>query len=329
MKRALLLLLLLLGFASPAAGHEARPAYLELRQTGADTYDVLWKVPGRGDNLRLGLYVELPDDAVNLVEPRERLVDGIYTARWSFRRPGGLVGGRIAIRGLESTLTDVLVREERLDGTTQVTRIEPAASSFVVQASPDRYEIARTYTVLGIGHILGGVDHLLFVLALVLIVGHRWTMLLKTVTSFTIAHSITLALAALGFVYVPQAPVEAVIALSIVFVASEILHQRAGRQGLTARYPWIVAFVFGLLHGFGFAGALSEVGLPQNEIPLALFLFNVGVEIGQLVFVTAAIAVIAILERLPLKWPQWVPNLPPYAIGGLATFWLLQRISLF
>ena len=329
MKAALQFLLLLLAFATPAAAHEARPAYLELRQTGADTYDVLWKVPGRGDKLRLGLYVELPDDAVNLEEPRERLADGVYTARWSIKRPGGLVGGRIAIKGLSSTLTDVLVREERLDGTTQVTRVEPSAPSFVVQASPDRYDIAHTYTVLGIGHILGGVDHLLFVLALVLIVGHRWTMLLETITSFTIAHSITLALAALGFVYVPQAPVEAVIALSIVFVASEILHQRAGRPGLTARYPWIVAFVFGLLHGFGFAGALNEVGLPQNEIPLALFLFNVGVEIGQLLFVAVAIAVIAIIQRVPVRWPGWMPKLPPYAIGGLATFWLIQRISLF
>ena len=167
---------------------------------------------------------------------------------------------------------------------------------------------------------------MLFVLALLLIVGHHWGLLFKTITAFTMAHSITLALATLGFVHVPGAPVEAVIALSIMFVAAEILHTRSGYPGLTARAPWVVAFTFGLLHGFGFAGALAEVGLPQNAIPLALLLFNVGVEIGQLMFVAAAVVFITLLVRIPVKWPGWAGAIPPYAIGGMAMFWVIQRL---
>ncbi len=309
--------------------HEVRPAYLELRQTGAETYDVLWKVPGSGDNLRLGLYVELPADCTDLTEPRASMVNNAFSERWTVKRAGGLTGGMINIAGLTSTMTDVLVRLESLDGTTQITRLTPSTPSFVVEASPGALAVARTYLVLGVEHILGGVDHLAFVLALLLIVGRRWGLLLKTITAFTVAHSITLALATLGFVHVPAAPVEAVIALSIMFVASEILHTRAGRPGLAARAPWVVAFTFGLLHGFGFAGALTEVGLPQNSIPLALLLFNVGVKIGQLVFVAVAVGFIAALSRLRLTWPKWAEAIPPYAIGSLAMFWVIQRIAAF
>lgn len=329
MKAALRIVALLLAMAAGAAAHEVRPAYLELRQSGQDTYDVLWKVPAQGENLRLALYVELPSGCTNVTEPRAAMINHAFAERWTVHRPGGLAGGTIHIAGLAATVTDVLVRLERLDGTAQVTRLTPAAPSFVVEEAPGPWAVARTYFALGFEHILSGIDHLLFVLALLLIVGRRWGLLLKTITAFTIAHSVTLALATLGLVRVPQAPIEAAIALSIMFVASEILHTRAGRPGLTARAPWIVALAFGLLHGFGFAGALTEVGLPQKSIPLALLLFNLGVEAGQLLFVAVAVAFMALLSRLCVTWQRWMEMAPPYAIGGLAMFWVIQRVAGF
>jgi hydrogenase/urease accessory protein HupE len=332
MKRALLLFIFLAAFASGLSAHEVRPAYLELRQTGPETYDVLWKVPGLGENLRLGLYVELPAGCTNLTEPRASMVNNAYTERWTLKSAGGLTGGTIHIAGLASTMTDVLVRLERLDGTTQVTRLTPSAPSFVVEAAPRALQVARTYLVLGVEHILGGIDHLLFVLALLILVkGTR--RLIATVTAFTLAHSLTLAGATLGFVHVPGRPVEAAIALSIVFVAAEIIHSRRGVTGLTERFPWIVAFTFGLLHGFGFASALNEVGLPQSAIPVALLFFNVGVEIGQLLFIASVFTVIAlarqITRRIGMSQPAWAWRVPPYAIGSVAAFWIIQRIAAF
>ncbi len=314
--------------AAPAFAHEVRPAYLELRQTGPDTYDVLWKVPGLGENLRLGLYVELPAGSKNVTEPRGAMVNNAFTERWAVKRAGGLIGGTIQIAGLTATMTDVLVRLERLDGTTQVTRLTPSAPSFVVEAAPRALAVARTYLVLGVEHILGGIDHLLFVLALLILVkGTR--RLIATVTAFTIAHSLTLAAATLAFVHVPGPPVEASIALSIVFVAAEIAHGVQGRPGLTARWPWVVAFTFGLLHGFGFAGALSEIGLPQNAIPLALFFFNVGVELGQLLFIGGFAIAAMLAARARIRGPRWTELTPAYAIGGIAMFWVIQRIAAF
>ena len=163
-------------------------------------------------------------------------------------------------------MTDVLVRIENLDGTTQVTRVTPSSPSFVVAAAPSALEVCRTYLVLGVEHILFGVDHLLFVLALLILV-KGWRKLVGTITAFTVAHSITLAAATLGFVHVPSKPVEATIALSIVFVACEIVHRRQGRSGLTEMWPWVIAFSFGLLHGLGFASALREVGLAAKRHP--------------------------------------------------------------
>jgi hydrogenase/urease accessory protein HupE len=171
---------------------------------------------------------------------------------------------------------------------------------------------------------LGGIDHLLFVLALLILVTNTRT-LIWTITAFTAAHSLTLAAATLGLVQVPQAPVEAVIALSIMFVASEIVHVSQGRPGLTQRRPWIVAFVFGLLHGFGFAGALNEIGLPEQSIPLALLLFNVGVELGQLGFIGAVLLTYAILNNYVHKLPQWANQIPAYLIGSVAAYWTIER----
>ncbi len=189
-------------------------------------------------------------------------------------------------------------------------------------------DAARRYLALGVEHILMGIDHLLFVLALLLIVRDGW-MLVKTITAFTVAHSLSLGLAALGFVNVPPGPTEAVIALSILFLAVEVVHKRQGKFGLTERAPWIVAFLFGLFHGLGFAGALTEVGLPEHAIPLALFMFNVGVETGQILFVCGVLAVAAALRRVPVAWPAGSWRLMPYTIGSLAAFWTIQRVFSF
>ena len=319
-------------FASGAFAHEVRPAYLELRETEPETYEALWKVPGLGEDMRLGLYVELPAACTNVTEPRASMFNNAYTERWPVRCAGGLTGGTIEIAGLPATMTDVLVRLERLDGTTQVTRLTPSAPSFVVEAVPSATQVARTYLALGVEHILGGIDHLLFVLALLILVkGTR--RLIATVTAFTLAHSVTLAGATLGFVHVPGPPVEAAIALSIVFVAAEIVHGRQGSAGLTQRFPWVVAFTFGLLHGFGFAGALNAVGLPQSAIPVALLFFNLGVEIGQLLFIGAVFTVIAlarqVARRIAAPRPAWAWRVPPYAIGAVAAFWVFERIAAF
>ena len=215
--------------------------------------------------------------------------DGAYIERRTIRRDGGFAGHTVAIKGLSATSTDVLVRIETLGGTMQTERLSPTRTTFVVQATPDASEVAATYLRLGIEHILFGFDHLLFVLALVILV-RGWRRVVATVTAFTVAHSLTLAAATLGLVSVPGPPIEAAIALSIVLVAVEIVNARRGTPSLAARWPWLVAFCFGLLHGFGFAGALAEIGLPHHAIPIALLFFNLGVEIGQLAFVAAVFA---------------------------------------
>jgi hypothetical protein len=328
MKSALLLLVLLVAFPSRLFPHEVRPAYLELRQTGPETYDAFWKVPGQGENLRLGIYVELPAGSTNITAPRASMANNAFSERWTIKRPGGLTGGTIHIAGLTATMTDVLVRLERLDGSAQVTRLTPSAPSFVVEAAPHTLEVARTYSVLGVEHILAGIDHLLFVLALLIITGGGWK-LVKTVTAFTISHSLTLTAATLGFVHVPQRPVEAVIALSIVFVAAEIVRIHRGLESITSRAPWLVAFTFGLMHGLGFAGGLSEAGLPAGHVPTALLFFSAGVEAGHFMFIGVVLALITVIRRIRIPSPRWAELVPPYAIGGVAMFWVIQRIAAF
>jgi len=319
--------LLALALASASAYADVfRPAYLELREAGAGRYDVTWKVPAQGER-RLAVNVRFPSDTRQLTQPHGSYVDDAYVERWQVSRPGGFSGQVIGIEGIASGVTDVIVRIERQDGTSQMERVLPNRPQFV-EAATGTAEVASSYLVLGIEHILGGIDHLLFVLALLLIVrgGKR---ILMTITAFTVAHSITLAAATLGWVHVPSPPVEAMIALSIVFVAAEIVHGLRGRPGLTARAPWVVAFSFGLLHGFGFAGALAQVGLPQKAIPVALLMFNVGVEIGQLLFVAFALAVAAALRRLPVPQRTWTAYVTPYGIGAVAMFWVIERMGAF
>jgi hypothetical protein len=329
MKRLLILQFLLIGSVAIAAfAHEVRPAYLELRQTGAETYDAVWKVPGRGEDLRFGVYVRLPANCQKIGEVRTTVVNNAFSDRWTINCTGGLAGGTILIEGLSSTVIDVLVRVERLDGSEQVTRLAASSPSFIVEAAPHRLEVARTYLVLGIEHILTGIDHLLFVSGLLLLVtGFR--RLLLTVSAFTLSHTVTLTLATLGFVHTPPAPIEAVIALSIVFVAYEVLRKKENPDGLAQRKPWLVAFSFGLLHGLGFAGGLSAAGLPAAHIPLALGFFSAGVEVGHFSFVAVAVALIAAVRRWTMALPAWSSRVPPYAIGSVAAYWLIVRLAAF
>ncbi len=320
-----------LGFVALSHGHALQPGYLELRLIDKDLYAVVWKTPASGGR-PMAISAQLPETC-DPRTPGQPIWNGAaYVARWTASCPRGLEGGLIHIDGLDQTSTDVLVRFDFADGVNQAHRLTASDPSFTVPSQPNQLEVARTYFLLGVEHILSGIDHLLFVLALLLLVnGVR--RLVVTVTAFTVAHSLTLAGATLGFVHMPGPPIEAVIALSIVFVASEIIHSRQGKPGLTERYPWVVAFTFGLLHGFGFAGALSEIGLPQQSIPIALLFFNVGVEIGQLLFIASVFAIIAlarqITRRINVPRPTWAWAVPPYAIGSLAVFWVLQRTAAF
>jgi hydrogenase/urease accessory protein HupE len=310
----------------PAVAHESRPALLQLTETEPGRYDVLWKRPQRGDlTLRLG--VAWPADCRDLAPPTAQIVRGAMIERRLVEcDKAGLIGRRIGIDGLDGTVTDVLMRIEFLDGRVQTNLLTPASPWLDVRGPPPALAVATDYFVMGVEHILLGIDHLLFVLGLVLIVQSAG-LLVETITAFTIAHSITLVVATLGFVHVPQAPVEAVIALSIVFLASELARRRRGEAGLTARYPWLVAFSFGLLHGFGFAGTLAEVGLPDTDIPLALLMFNLGVETGQLLFVAVILSLVRLGRPMVVSAPRWLQDVPAYAIGSLAAFWLIQRVA--
>ena len=323
--------------AQPANSDELRPGYLEMRQTGPGAYNLLFKIPARGEDLRLAIYVKLPEGTQDITPPRASFSEGVYVERRSIRRDGGIIGQPVTIEGLSATSTDVLVRIESLGGAIQTERLSPTKTSFIIQAVPGAGEVAATYLRLGVEHILFGFDHLLFVLALVILV-RGWGRVAITVTAFTIAHSITLTAATLGFVNVPGPPLEAAIALSILLVAVEIVNARRGKPSPTARLPWLVAFSFGLLHGFGFAGALAEVGLPQHAIPVALLFFNVGVEIGQLIFVAAVLSLISVVHHVaskllePARIQQSLDRLDmtvAYAIGVMAAYWLIERTTAF
>lgn len=346
-----------------ATAHEVRPAFLELKERAPGEFDVLWKVPALGGAPIAGeeiphseplveetgermimpcgcpapsaaelargalpIHPSLPKNSRALAPSRVERIAGAHIWRWTIATDErGLEGWNVAIHGLEATMIDALVRIELVDGRVVSRLLRPESPSFVFGADTAG-QAAGGYFMLGLEHILMGIDHLLFVLALLLIV--RGTgLLVKTITAFTIAHSITLTLATLGHVSLPAAPVEAVIALSIVFVATEIIRSKRGQPGLTERSPWLVAFVFGLLHGFGFAGALGELGLPPNDIPLALLLFNLGVEAGQLLFVSVVLVLSAPFRRMAHELPRWPTLIPPYAIGGVAMIWVVERIS--
>lgn len=324
---ALFSLVLWTWLGSLASAHEIRPAYLEINETAAGHYAVLWKVPAAG-NKRLGLYVRMPDPCKAQTEPAGTFSGGAYYERWSVACDGGLTNREITIAGLRTSLTDVLARIAHADGTTQVTRLTAQSPDLSIAGTPTTLDVAKSYFVLGVEHILIGIDHLLFVLVLMLLIRDRW-MLIKTITAFTVAHSITLGGAALGVLGLPQKPVEAVIALSIAFVARELLSIKPGERRLSEAYPWVVGLAFGLLHGFGFAGALREIGLPQTDVPLALFMFNLGVEAGQLLFVVAVLLAYRALSAV-LNWPLESARVAAaYVIGTISSYWLVTRVADF
>lgn len=310
--------------AAPCAAHELRPAYLEISEHGGD-YRITFKVPARGA-LRLGLYVRLPDGCTDRKPPHTEKTYNAFVDHRTVSCRGGLAGKAVGIDGLAGTLTDVVARVALVDGGVQTVRLTPDRPVFEVTGTPTHAETAQTYFLLGVEHILLGLDHLLFVLALLLLTGKSWT-LVKTITAFTLAHSVTLAAGSLGWAHAPQAPVEALIALSIVYAAAAIPRARQGARDLVCRAPWLTAFAFGLLHGFGFGGALKEIGLPQADVPLALLTFNLGVEAGQLLFVGAVLALGFVLR--PVPFPDWAGGrtAAAYGIGGLAAFWFLERMA--
>jgi hypothetical protein len=319
------LLIVLLLPASRAWADEARPAYLEIKETVVGQFNVLWRTPVLS-GMRLPIVLTFPADIRNLKAPTvEELADSVVERRWIDAGPKGLSGRRIEFEGLQLLITDVLVRVEMLDGR-KWTAFARATQPWVeIETSQTWLTVAGTYIVDGIRHIVFGADHLLFVLGLLLIVGDRW-MLLKTITSFTIAHSITLAIATFGYANAPVVPLNAAIALSILFLGPEIVRSWRGETSFTIQRPWVVAFAFGLLHGFGFAGALTSAGLPRADLPFALLSFNLGVEIGQVGFVLLIVALERSFRVLEIRWPRWVRAMPGYTVGSLGAFWTIQRV---
>lgn len=323
--RYLRVLLCSLLFVGTANGHRLSPAYFGLTEVSPNSFAAEWKVSIPG-GLADVLEPQIPAGCTIVGSVRRFTVDDARLMHAQIECVDGLAEKLFRVEGLSATDTDVLLRVGFLDGTSFTHRLIPSADSVEIPAQAGAFDVMRTYFFLGGEHILLGVDHLLFVLALLLLVKGVGR-LVATITAFTIAHSITLAAASLGFVHIPAAPVEAVIALSIVFLATELARRRivGDRDNLTARFPWIVAFVFGLLHGFGFAGALVEIGLPENAIPLALLFFNIGVEIGQLLFIGGILVVVSSWRRLRWPAPVWLPQLSAYAIGSVAAMWLFER----
>jgi hydrogenase/urease accessory protein HupE len=315
--------LLFAALATAAAAHESRPGFLELRQTGPETYSLLWKKPAGGE-VEIQIAPVIPQGCRLASPDRQQMTPGAVIVRGTLTCAGGLAGRTIAIAGLEATVTDVLVRLHHADGRLESHLLRPVDPSVTLGAATSAGARALGYLRLGVQHILLGVDHLLFVLGLLLIVGDRLA-LLKTITSFTLAHSITLAIATLGYAAAPLPPLNAAIALSILFLGPEIVRRWRGESSFTIRHPWVVAFAFGLLHGFGFASGLTAIGLPQAEIPLALLLFNLGVELGQLGFVLLVILLERSFRVLELRWPRLVERLPGYAVGSLGAYWTIQR----
>jgi hydrogenase/urease accessory protein HupE len=309
--------------AAPTHAHDVRPAYLQIEPLSPDRYTLIWRTPVLS-GAPLPVVLDLPSKTVPLSEARRQNMPGTTVERLAVEFPGGLEGERIGFIGLEATITDVLVRLKLPDGTTTTTLVRPSQPWIDIKGQQGALQMAGAFVQQGMEHILFGFDHLLFVAALMLIV-RNWLVLVKTVTAFTVAHSITLTCATLGWMVPPSGPVEILIAFSIVLIACEIVAKERGQSNLALRSPWIVAFAFGLLHGFGFAGALQDLGLPQGDIPLALLSFNLGVEAGQLLFVGVLLLVYFGLKQL-IQIPRRAVLVSAYLIGSVAAFWTAERL---
>jgi len=320
--RALFLLLAML-WALPAHADELRPGYLEFTEKTQGAWTLVWKAPMRG-GLTPQTQPILPNNCVCKGQP-SKAVSGIALVTTTAVACQGDVSGKlIGLSNFEASQTDVLVRVAPLGRPVQALRLTPAEPKVEIKAKPDRWQVARTYFITGVEHILFGYDHLLFVVSLVLLLSGFWT-IAKAVTAFTVAHSITLIGTTLGFLGLPQRPVESVIALSILFLAVEIVKRKPDEPRLSERIPWVVAFGFGLLHGFGFAGALNEIGLPESDVPTALLTFNLGVEAGQMVIVALSLAVLELLRRYSAVMVSPVLRFSAYAIGTISAFWFIER----
>lgn len=332
MKRLLLLLLAISAICLPgyAPAHALDPGYLDLSSMGQERWRVTWRVPDVNGR-KMPIEARLPENCSQEPSPKPSFDGRAWTTSWVATCPGGLEGGVIEIAGLEQTRTETLVRYELEPGQTQVHRLTSTETAFIVPEDPGVLDIFSSYVALGVTHILEGLDHLLFVFALVLLIRDR-SRLFWAITAFTLAHSITLASATLGWLNIPPPPVEAVIALSIVFLAYELSLSPENRDPLAVRSPWVVSFAFGLIHGLGFAGALREIGLPDGDIPLALFAFNIGVEFGQILFI---VVVLAMGLAARLVYPAikdravQLERVTSYGIGSLAAFWVIDRIAGF
>ncbi|QJB69770.1 HupE/UreJ family protein [Parasphingorhabdus halotolerans] len=309
---------------TPARADELRPAYVELTQQSAKQWTLLWKASAQS---RLGATGEaiVPENCEVRGAPQKRFANTNILTTLTLSCNGNLEGQNIGLKALELSSTDALVRVAPLGGETQTLRLTPDQPIATIAGKDEIANVAWTYTVIGVEHIVLGFDHLLFVLALVLLLKGGW-LVAKTVTAFTVAHSITLIGTTLGYLSLPQQPVEAVIALSIVFLAVEIVKAKPGEFRLSERFPWVVAFLFGLLHGFGFAGALAEIGLPQGDVPMALLTFNLGVEIGQLLIVAAGLLVLWLIRKYQDSLTQPVKTASAYGIGIIATYWFIERM---
>lgn len=326
LRPALAVLAVLLVSLAPdvAAAHEVRPGFLELREQSDGSYSMLWKQPSGGE-IEIRIAPVFPEGCRLATRDRQQVTPGALISRGTLVCKDGLAGKSIAIAGLETTITDVLVRVHHADGRLESHVLRPASTSVTLGGVTSKGQLAWNYFGLGIEHILLGVDHLLFVLGLLLIVADRWT-LVRTITAFTVAHSITLGVATLGYVSAPTLPLNVAIALSILFLGPEMVRAWRGETSFTIENPWVVAFAFGLLHGFGFASGLSTTGLPQSEIPFALLMFNLGVEAGQLAFVLLVLLLERSFRVLQIHWPRFAQLLPAYTVGGLGAYWTLQRV---
>jgi hydrogenase/urease accessory protein HupE len=318
-----LLPIALLLFTMPVKADELRPGYLEFTQRTAQDWRLVWKAPMKG-GITPATTPVLPNGCsqVGTVDRAVVSQSVVSTSQWRCTQP--VAGQIIGLANMNSSQTDVLVRVAPLDQPVQALRLTAAGPRSEIKARPDGWQVARTYFVVGIEHIVFGYDHLLFVVALVLLLRGGWTVV-KAVTAFTVAHSITLVSTTLGLWGLPQRPVESVIALSIIFLAVEIAKQVPGTTRLSERVPWVVAFLFGLLHGFGFAGALKEIGLPEDDVPTALLTFNLGVEIGQLAIVIATLALLMTGQRLAPWFVRPAVRAATFGIGITASFWFIER----
>jgi hypothetical protein len=326
----LLPLFFLFAFLVPAHAHEVRPGYIEITEVARDSFDIVWKQPVRSAGANavagLGLRPVFPENCARLGDSRMRRLPGALVEKFSLTCYGGLFGQSVGVEGLQRTITDVLVQLALIEGGRYSLRLTADAP---VQTFSGGGTFLMAYFGLGVEHLVLGLDHILFVLGLVLLV-QGWRSLIWVITAFTLAHSLTLGLSMLGRISAPSAVVEAIIALSILFVAIELLQPPEKRSALAARYPQAMAFGFGLLHGFGFAGVLGEIGLPRDVELAALALFNIGLEVGQLLVVAAMVLFMRFVKPALLAHEKWAPALqqvPIIAIGGISVYWLLDRLA--